>query len=314
MSAPLPRVRGVALLAAVLVVALAAVLVAGLLDRGVLGQARALQHGRAAQAVALQQGLELWAARILRDDAARDGVDAVGDAWSQPMPPLPLPEGMAHGRLRELDGCLNLNALWSGGQPDALAMARFERLLRVLELDPRLLDAVVDWLDEDDLGRAGGGEEATYAALEPPRRAANGPFVHVGELALVAGVDAASLQRLLPHVCAHPGSDTRINVNTATVPVLMALDEAIGPAVARRLHRDGRARHASSADFLAAVERELGRPPPPQLAQGIDVRSRHFLAEILIVQAQVPVRLYSLLDREPGTGTVRVVARSLGRW
>lgn len=314
MSAPAARPRGVALLAAVLVVALASLLVAGLLDRGLLGQARALQHSRASQATALQQGLELWAARILRDDAARDGVDAAGDAWSQPMPPLPLPEGMAHGRLRELDGCLNLNALWVAGQLDALALARFERLLRVLEIDPRLADALVDWLDEDDLGRAGGAEEATYAALAPPRRAANGPFVHVGELALVAGVDAAVLQRLLPHVCAHADVASPVNVNTATVPVLMALDEAIGPAVARRLHQDGRARHASPGDFLTAVERELGRPPPPQLGQGIDVRSRHFLAEVLIVQAQVPVRLYSLLVREPGTGNVRVVARSQGRW
>ncbi|MBX3727043.1 MAG: type II secretion system minor pseudopilin GspK [Xanthomonadales bacterium] len=314
MRAPPYRQRGVALLAAVLVVALVTLLVAGLLDRGLLGQMRALQHSRAAQAVALQQGLELWAARILRDDAARDGVDAAGDAWSHPMPPLPLPEGMAQGRMRELDGCLNLNGLWSRGQQADLAVARFERLLRVLELDPRLVDAVLDWLDEDDQGRAGGGEEATYAALTPPRRPANGPFVHASELALVAGIDAAILQRLAPHVCAHSDPDSPVNVNTASVAVLMSLHEDIGPGVARRLHQDGRARHASSTDFLAAVERELGRPPSPQLALGIDVRSRHFLAEIQIVQAQVPVRLYSLLEREAGTGLVRVTARSQGRW
>lgn len=314
MRAPPRRPRGVALLAAVLVVALAALLVAGLLDRGLLGQARALQHSRAAQAVALQQGLELWAARILRDDAARDGVDAVGDVWSQPLPPLPLPEGMAQGRLRDLDGCLNLNALDPGGPQAGLAAARFTRLLRVLELDLRLADAVIDWLDEDGQGRAGGGEDAVYAALAPPRRPANGPFAHVSELALVAGVDAAVLQRLAPHVCAHADRDSPVNVNTASVPVLMALDEDIGPGIARRLHQEGRARHASAADFLAAVERELGRPPSPQLALGIDVRSRHFLAEIQIIQAQVPVRLYSLLEREAGTGVVRVMARSQGRW
>lgn len=313
--APRQRQRGVALLAAVLVVALATILIAGLLDRGQLGLSRAVQQTRSAQAHAFQQGLELWAARILRDDLERRGNDSRNDVWAQPMPPITVPEGIIHGRMRDLDGCLNLNALWRpDAGDDAIAVARFQRLLRVLELDPNLADAVLDWLDDDGIGRRGGGEDALYAAMDPPRRPANRSFVHTSELRAVAGVDEAIYQRLQGHVCARPDTDNRLNINTASVAVLMSLDDAIGPALARRLHRDGRADFADGEAF----RQHLAEQEQIQLAAGalrdVVASSRHFVAEAEIVMSEVPVRLYSLLERDPGSGRVRVLARSVGRY
>ncbi len=307
--------RGVALLAAVLVVALATILIAGLLDRGTLGQSRALQHTRSAQAYAFQQGLELWAARILRDDLERGGSDSRNDMWAQPMPPITVPEGLIHGRMRDLDGCLNLNALWTAEDGEnSLAISRFQRLLRVLELDPGLADAIVDWLDDDGVARRGGGEDAAYAALSPPRRPANRPFVHSSELRAVIGIDDEIHQRLLPHVCARPDGGNTLNVNTASPQVLMSLDDAIGPALARRLHQDGRADFADHQQFRDRLIEQEALQLAADALRDVVATSRYFVAEAEVLMSEVPVRLYSLLDRDRAGGRIRVLARSVGRY
>jgi type II secretory pathway component PulK len=71
MTARVPprRERGVALIAAVLVVALATVLVAAMLDRGEAARARTRNILRAEQGWQLMRGLEGWAALALRRDA-----------------------------------------------------------------------------------------------------------------------------------------------------------------------------------------------------------------------------------------------------
>ena len=300
--------RGVALLATVLVVALATMLIAGLLDRGQIGQARALQDTRTVQAFAFQQGLELWAARILREDVERGGGDSRNDVWAQPMPPITVPEGMIHGFMRDLDGCFNLNGLRADeGSENTLAHERFRRLLRALELDVDLVETITDWLDAGSVARTGGAEDAFYATLDPPRRTANAPFVHVSELRAVAGIDAAVYERLMPHVCARPDTRATLNINTASPELLMSLDERITLALARRLHAGGRANYTLEG-FRDALASE-GIEPLPVLTD-IGVESYYFVAEAEMVLGEVPVRLYSLLERRDNL--VRVIARSQG--
>ena len=47
-------------------------------------------------------------------------------------------------------------------------LAQFQRLLRALQIDDRLADAIIDWLDADDTPRPNGAESAYYASLTPP--------------------------------------------------------------------------------------------------------------------------------------------------
>lgn len=306
--------QGVALLAAVLVVALAAVLIAGLLDRSTLGLARSLQQTRAAQAIAFQHGLELMAARVLLDDISGDQVDSRADIWAQPMPPLTVPEGVVRGSLRDLDGCLNLNALSpdAGESFQAIQRTRFERLFGHLGIDPALVGALVDWVDGDGISESSGGaEDARYATLSPPRRVANRPFVHVSELRAVAGIDDRIYDTLLPHVCARPGLVSDVNLNTASAEVLMSLHEGIGPALARSLHAGGSARFGSLESFRAEL---TNRGIEGLVAAGLGVTSRYFVAEADILLADVPVRLYSLLERTANPTRVTVIARSQGRF
>jgi len=52
----------------------------------------------------------------------------------------------------------------------------------------RLLNAILDWKDSDNLLREGGAEDETYEQRRPAYVAANGPFKSVEELLLVEGI------------------------------------------------------------------------------------------------------------------------------
>ena len=302
------RQRGVALIAAVLVVALAVVLVAALLDRGEATRARTRNTLRAEQGWQLMLGLEGWAASALRRDSESGDADSREDLWAQPLPPLDLPEGRIEGRLRELGGCFNLNWLYVNGQPDALAQERFDKLLRVLKLDAAISAQVLDWIDPDGTPNAGGAEDTTLQARRPAYRTANRPFAHISELRLLPAVDAKVYDALLPHVCALP-ANTPMNVNTISVELWMSLGD-IGIRQAQQLARDGRANYADMERVKQEFE-ELGLPPlaPEQM---LGVSSQYFVVEAEIVADGIPFLYSSLLQRRPEG--IRVVARNRGRY
>jgi general secretion pathway protein K len=308
------RERGVALIAAVLVVALAVVLVAALLDHGEAARARTRNALRAEQGWQLMLGLEGWAASALRQDREQTGdIDSRDDLWAQPLPPLDLPEARIEGRLRELGGCLNLNSLHVGGQDDALAVRRFETLLRSLRLDAAISAQVRDWIDADGIPNAGGAEDTSLQLRRPGYRAANRAFVHLSELRLLPAVDAAAYDLLVPHVCALPAG-TPMNVNTMSVELWMSLDEdTIGRPQAQRLARDGRARYRDVDEDLG---REFDRLGIPRLVPdgSLGVSSHYFIVEAQIVADGIPFLYSSLLQRETESGRVRVLARSRGRY
>ena len=142
--------RGIALLVALLVVALATVLIAGLIDRGELGFVRTRNQRLAAQAQAYTDGLEIYAARVLQEDWAASGGsgnDSNASVWAVPLPPTPVPNGLISATMRDRNGCFNLNNLVVNGQVNAPWPAKFQRLLGALRLDPNIADAVVAWMN-----------------------------------------------------------------------------------------------------------------------------------------------------------------------
>ena len=302
------RERGVALIVAVLLVALATLIVASLIDTTDLAFARTRNLMREQQAQAYARGLETWALDGLRRDHNEDpGVDSNGDLWARPLPPFDVPGGKLSGRLRERNGCFNLNHLVVGGVEDPLARRRFERLLRALKLPPELADAVIDYVDADSEPGRRGAEDMAYLLANPARRAANQAFVHVSELRLVRGVDEDAFRALAPHVCANP-EGSGINVNTATPAVLMSLVENLDEARARQLNEDGKARMSSIEAFDGQL-RQLGLVLDGGPVQ-VGVASDQFLAEALIELDGVPFRYFSRIAREQQGH--RVVYRSRG--
>lgn len=308
MSAVRPAERGVALLAAIVVVALATVLVAALLDQGEQSRARSRNLLRAEQTWQLALGAEFWAIDVLqRDEEARRGFDAGGDAWTRALPPVTLPGGRMFGRLRDAGACLDLNLLADPAQA-TLQRERLGRLLRALKLDPQLEPAIVDWVDADARAESGGAEDGRYLARRPAYRSANQPMAHVSELRLVAGVDGEAYRRLAAHVCALP-EPAPMNLNFLTPPLWMSLSDQIGEQAALQLWRDGRA----SYQTVEALNEELGRLGlgPVPLA-GLGVASRWFAMELEIEVDGLPFQYAALIHRGARGSEVR--ARLRGRW
>ncbi len=304
------RQRGVALLVALLVVALATILIAALVDGGQLSFARTRNQLRAAQAEAHARGLEAYAAQVLVRDMASGATDSNDDVWAMPLPPTPVPGGQIQAGMQDLNGCFNLNNLYYNGAPRPLWIERFRRLLRNLDLPAAIADASVDWIDPDNLPGDRGAEDAAYLSRTPPYLPANRPFADASELRLVAGVDARAWRELAPWVCALP-TPTRLNLNTASVPVLMSLSEQMTRQLAERIHEQGHA-HWPSVDAvlqdLGPVGLDICAPSQPERC-GLAVSSEYFRARGIIELDGIEFVAVSLLQRHAG---VRVVRRRPG--
>ena len=299
------RQRGVALLTALLVVALATVLLAGILDDSNSGLARTRNLVRAQQADALAAGLEEWALQVLLRDLANDGPrDYRDDSWAGGIPPTDVPGGKVTGRMTDLGGRFNLNNLVVNGARDAVAAERYARLLRALKLDPAIAESTIDYLDPDIDREIDGAEDQHYLLQDPPRRAANRAMAHASELRLVRGVTREAWAALAPHVVAVPAG-TVVNVNTATPPVLMSLAEGLGEAAAKRLAEN--ARYQDISGFIAELG-QLGLPPVT--AAGIGISSEYFLARADLQLDGIPFGYSSIVERREGR--LRVIARARG--
>ncbi len=298
--------RGVALLVALLVVALATVLIASLLDRGELGLARTRNQSLEAQASAYAQGLEAYAARVLQQDWAATGgaADSNASMWAVPLPQTPVPNGTISATMHDRNGCFNLNNLAdAGGAPNPPWVEKFRRLLTALRLDPNLADAVGTWQDPRP-----GNEDPYYLAQPVAYRAAKRQFIHVSELRLVKGISGDVYSTLEPHVCALPRG-TKINVNTATVPVLMTLAGVTTEQLAQRVWQEGRANYPD----LAALQAIVPGIQAESLYYGVS--SSYFQARGDIMLDGQPFTFFSLIERRLGSGPdsgVRVIARGRG--
>ncbi|TMG96629.1 MAG: general secretion pathway protein GspK [Betaproteobacteria bacterium] len=113
----------------------------------------------------------------------------------------------------------------------------------------RIVDAIADWRDPDDLKRPNGAEEADYRAANLKYGPANAPFETVGELARVLGVTADLYRRIAGNLTVH-SRQAGINAMTASRDVLLALPGVTGEVVDDYLERR-----------REAIENKL--PPPP---------------------------------------------------
>jgi len=311
---PAPRLpapqRGVALFTALLIVALATIIAVEMIWSLNLNLRRSEGLLSRDQAIQFALGAEDWARDILAEDARDDGpqgADSLEEAWAQRLPPLLIEGGTLEGFIEDLQGRFNLNNLVNprSGELDELHYGQFQRLLQVLELDPALADAVVDWIDPDSLAELQGAEDDAYTSRQPPYRAANYPFVSPTELLAVQGFDAEVYAAVAPHVAALPvaaggdGSEfTRINVNTATEAVLLSLSPQVTITEMESWLEE---RPFNDLQRFAAFQEQtvpaIDRMPPAGLG------SRYFRLYVAVTVGTTRVTMYSLLDRS-GAGVV----------
>jgi len=118
----------------------------------------------------------------------------------------------------------------------------------------RLVDAIDDWKDADDLKRPNGAEAPDYQAAGLKYTPSNAPFETVGEVSRVLGMPQALFARIAPTLTVYSRA-RGVNPATAARDVLLALPNAAPDAVDAFI--------AARADALA---QKLPVPPFPPAA------------------------------------------------
>jgi general secretion pathway protein K len=302
--------RGVALITAVVLVAIATVLAARVGTDAALDLRRTMGLTALNQGWQVALGAEAWAAQTLRDDLRDSQTDNLSENWAQPVPPLPIDGGSIEGGLEDMQGRFNLNNLLKpDGTVDEDSLARFRNLLRLTGVDERWAGALADWLDADTVDTfPDGAEDGVYIGQSPPYRTANGPVTTTTELLALPGFTLEDYARLRPHVAALPVG-TPINVCTASPLVLAAIVEGgtdFGDA-------ESLARNRIDGCFptLQDLQATLGQEQFEALQPLLSERSNWFRLLSIVSIGTSQLTLYSLLERN-NAGGVRAVVRSLG--
>ncbi len=312
--------RGVALITAVLIVALATILAVNVGFNGFMDQRRSATRYALDQGFQVAVGAEAWAADTLRRDGAQGGPrrqDHLAEEWATPIPPIPVEGGEVSGYLEDMQGRFNLNSLVvrEGDQlkPDPLAVRRLERLLEILELETKWAGVIADWIDTD--GQAGfpdGAEDAVYTSQTPAYRTAEMPITRASEVLALSEFGIERYRKLEPYVTALP-IGTPINLCTAPPQVLDALVEGKRQFT---LGRDNVAelRKERCHPTLQEFESALSNEEKAELIQGrvVDEKSSYFRSTVWVTIGTTQFTLYSLLYRTDRTNLVRPILRSFG--
>ena len=308
------RQRGVALITALVVLAIAATLSAAMIWQGGLDERRTATLIQGNQAMQYALGAESWAGAILRRDFNQNKGASVnlGQDWAQQLPPLPVEGGQIIGHIEDMQGRFNLDMLT--GTSAAPYQAQFSRILQALNLDPSIAQAVTDWVNPGNVPtQPGGAKDDFYSRLQPAYLTAEAPMTSVSELQLVKGVTPQAYAALLPYVCAIPMATAgggqsanstvsdgwALNLNTAS-PLLIA---SLAPNISQDQVDEIVATRTPNGIASSPLKLPSGSP-----AQG--TTSSYFLLTVTAEIGSTHVTLYSLL-RSNG-GQVSTIRRTFG--
>jgi general secretion pathway protein K len=299
------RQRGIAVLTAMLVVAIATILAVEIIWRTSLDLQRTeslLTWNQAQQYALGAEGGEIALIRDITSSGATSPVTC-DQSWHRGgdfaieggrMTSIPLPA--------DLQGRFNLNNLVTArGRKDPVVYQQFQRLLASLDLDQGLADAVVDWIDPDQIPEIEGAEDDYYTGLTPPYRAANSWFTSVSELRSVKGFEAQAYEVIRPHVAALPnaGQPIKINVNTATPAVLKSLGPNVTESnIEQWTNEQTIGGFKDLTDFQGAID--------PAMVPYVDFTSNFFGLSVIVSIGTTRLTMYSLLQRSGRDVSVRL--------
>ena len=305
------RQRGIALLTALILVALATIVAVA------IGFGAALTARRTAALFTVEEGLQLgagaeaMAAYLLKQDARNTRQDSLDEDWAQPYGPLEFEAGaVLEASMDDQQGRFNINDLIGMNGPDPEARAVFERLLALLGIDARYAALLTDWIDTDgEPTLPDGAEDGLYLGLPTPYRAPNMPISNITELLALPGMTRAMFDRLAPYITALPPGQS---VNLCTAPGVVL--DALTPGQ----------QQFSLDDKLLAERRQSGCFPtlsefqaqmsPAQFAsvqKFLGESSQYFRLRSWISIGTTRFTLYSLLYRDRG-GQIRPILRTFG--
>jgi general secretion pathway protein K len=243
---------------------------------------------------------------FLKDKQTGQFFDAPTDLWAFPITNYTIGDGLLSAQIEDERGKLNLNDLAATTDPSAkkIKVLRIKRLFELVQVNPDLVDVIVDWVDQDEVPEAAGAESPYYQTLHPSYRAANAPLQTLLELRLLKGITPDIIETLSKVVTVYPqGGQSWVNLNTAGSLVLQALDPRITQSVAGEIAQGRPFKTIQELDRVSSFE-AIGKEL--RLQNLYDVKSDIFLARMHVGVNEVTRSVTAVLQRgaDSGTGTV----------
>lgn len=308
------RQRGVALVTAILMVAIATALAAKMVWDSQIGMRRTQSLLDMEQAQQLALGAEAVAISLLLEQGADFGNFAqdISEPIIYEANIEDVSLGIIQGRLIDMQGRLNINNLVVGGAVNEDVKKQLQDLLGFLQLDPQLVDLLSDWIDSDTIPQGAGAEDGSYTSLQPPYRPANNYLLDISELRAIGGLDKESYELLLPHVTAIPpgwcgtSQPSKVNINFSSAEVIAAVT-GLSPGDAANMVQQ---RDQTPWEDINSI----GLPPTanPNALDYIDVKTSCFALSVIVDVGRSTLTMYSLLDRAAGSNQIVPRVRAYG--
>ncbi|MBH0193607.1 MAG: type II secretion system minor pseudopilin GspK [Nitrospira sp.] len=298
--------RGVALLLALLVLTL---LVALILEfdaeaRREYREAAAFRDNFKASMLtraAVQAARAVLQQDFLRDKQTGEKFDAPTDLWAMPIKNYAIGDGFLSAQIQDERGKLNLNDFIAAANDPIkfkTITERTRRLFELLQLNPDLVDALIDWTDQDDNPRPAGAESAYYQSQRPAYRAANERLQSLADLRLIKGFTPDIIDRLSRYVTVYPlDGSTPLNINTADFLVIQSLDTDITQSMATEIVQGRPYKTKVDLDRISNFK-DIGQ----RLRTDYDVKSEFFSARLAITVNESTKTALALLRRDADKG------------
>ncbi len=312
------RERGVALLVAIVMFAIATTIAAALTYNKAMAARRAAATFTLEQALQAGMAAEALAAIALEDDAKNTNT-LPSSGWAQPLGPVEI-EGTGiwiAAQLEDLNARFNLNSLVMWDAPTSSFVADphqlkvFSTILSELDIDTRYADLMADWIDTDMAPLAQGGEDSLYLSQTPPYRTPNTFIFSITELLALPNFGAENYAKLAPHVTALLPHDEPINVCTATGLVLDAAN-----AVGQQQYQIADLKRLRAGPCWPPLASFSANVTDPQVKAEVDKHVKDAPSQWFRLRTNIRVGtaefvLYSVLNRETNN-KVRTVRRTFG--
>jgi len=304
--------RGMALLAAILLVAMGTILAASIAYDNAMSARRGTATLSLDEAVLAAEAAEALAAYVLSEDRKGGGgnLDHAGERWGQPLGPVEIVPGvMLSAALTDMQGRFNLNNLVNNdGVVDQDQLQVFQSLLRKIGLEEKWASLIADWIDTDDQPlQPDGAEDINYLSQIPPYRAPNTSITSVSELLALPEFGRDRYRRLSPYVSALPRG-ALLNICTAPAVLLDAFasgyeqvdkdDFATDPVVFAKGRQSGC--FPTVQDFEAIFD-DKPAYATKQINTKFGTSSNYFRLTSIVAIGTTEFALYSLMERQ-GTG------------
>lgn len=320
---------GMALLTVLIIVFFASTLAVSMVTQHSFDIRRADYNKNFGQAFHLGLGVEAWALGKLHKDITEDQkgppTDHYNEAWNDKLK-LRNINNIANvdGYISDSQARFNINNLRFEADKFAIADKKdknsarahylyLRRLLKKLEINPDLANAILDWVDKDSNNSFPlGAEDSAYQGKTIPYRTAGRAITSISELRLVKGINDKVYQKLKSAIIALPSS-TRININTASKKVLLALTPNMTDSMTEAiLQRRLTTPFNSTKEFIAFLKMDNSKKTTigAQLASIISVSSEYFIAHATVSLNRSQLTLSSMIRRDPVKNIIKVYQRS----